>query len=185
MAARRSITPRSITPRRGAEPPALAAPPLIDAPQSAEPSSTWVATIGEALTSPGKKTLKRNKKLGCLTPGGQHMSEESAVWLAHHQELSRQRLERRCARLVRLRQLPAPGKLSARGTAAPTPREQQPLERLCGGEQQTRHPPLAPHDSAPQVLVLEVALVRLEPRGARARTRTLESRVGRGFPSSS
>ena len=117
----------------------------------------WARTIGEAISSPGLKTLKRNKKLGLLTPGGNHLSEESACWLAHHQELSQQRLERRCARLVRLRQLPAPGAQSHSARAAPAAPRETPLVCLCGNASNAvRRPPLAPRGAPSQVLLLEL-----------------------------
>ena len=113
-----------------------------------EPATSWSNVFGEALASPEKKTLARNHKLGSLTPGG-HLSEESATWLAHHQEVSQLRLERRCSRLVRLRQLPSPRALSEPGL----------LVRLSGppGANALRSPPHA--NVQPQLVVFELELL--------------------------
>ena len=110
-------------------------------------TSTWSNVFGEALSSPGCKTFRRNQKLGSLTPGGR-LSEESSAWLAHHQERSHHQLERRCARLVRLRQLPPHSALQAA----------EKLRQLHSFSATTpRAPPLA--SSPPQLIAIELELL--------------------------
>lgn len=109
---------------------------------------SWVDTIGEALASPGLKTLDRNRKFaGCMT-------EESSTWLAHHQAASKKRLERRCARLVRLRQLPVKP-LQGESKVG----QQEPIELLLESSrdrQSFRQPPRTPEGAVPQVVLLEL-----------------------------
>lgn len=63
---------------------------------AASPNSLWTSIFGEALSSsPG--TRRRNKQINDLTPGGHHLSDKSAAWLARHQTKAQSRLERKVA----------------------------------------------------------------------------------------
>ena len=109
----------------------------MNAATAASPATLWSSIFGDALTgisSPGAR--RRNRKIFCVTPEGNNLSESSKTWLQKHQDKVQTRLDKKAERL-RVQLLRQP-KSDGVGSGSQTARPQQ-LLRPAG----TRMPALA------------------------------------------